>query len=146
MGAMKLILPLVSVVTLFGGSVTWHTDSVRHLLVGKYYYDITLKSGYDHDDDADNTFFIVTRAHSSRQQCSGIQRSITRSGVLRTTGAYAVSGTHLLFKRRYFGPNRVQQHVFPDSAVLTFSPNRTGQLKLTGARDYTEGKVKDVSY
>ena len=143
---MKLILPFVSVVTLFDGSVTWRTGPVHHLKVGRYHYDIALKAGYAHDDDAGNTYFVVTRANSSTQQCSGIQRSITRPGVLLTTGAYAVSGSNLLFKRRYFSPRRVQQHVFPDSAVLTFSPDRTGQLKLTGACDYTEGKVKDVSY
>jgi hypothetical protein len=143
---MKLLLPFVWVATLFGGSVAWRTGPVRHLKVGQYRYDIALKVGYAHDDNADNTYFVVTRANSAIQQCSGIQRSIARPGVLLTTGAYAVSGSHLLFIRRYYGPRRVQQHVFPDSVVLTFSPDRTGQLKLMGARDYTQGKVKDVSY
>ena len=143
---MKLLLPLVSVAALCGGGVTWHTGPVRHLLVGKYRYDIALNTHYEHDDDADNTYFVVTRAGSRTQQCSATRRSMTRQGVMRIMGEYTTNGARLQFKERYFGPRRVRQWVFPDSVVKTFSPDRTGQLHLIECWKYTEGKGKKVTF
>jgi hypothetical protein len=118
--------------------------------VGPYDYDIALKTQYAHahahDDDADNTYFIVTRANSRKQQCSAFLRSMTRQGVVQTTGEYAIEGAYLRFKARNFTPRRVvmpsgEQRVFPDSTVNTFSPDRTGQLHLVESWEYTEGKL-----
>jgi len=143
---MRILFPLVSVAVLCGGGMTWHTGPARHLLVGKYRYDIVLQTQYEHDDDADNTYFVVTRADSHTQMCSAFRRSRTRQGGVLTTGEYAIDGTHLLFKERYFSPRRVRQWVFPDSVVNTFSPDRTGHLRLISSRNYTGGKVQNVSY
>ena len=133
---------MVYVAALGGGGVKWYTGPIRHQLVGKYRYDIALKTEYAHDEDADNTYFIVTRANSRTQQCGAARRSITRQGVVLSTGEYAIEGPYLRFKERYFTPRRVKQLVFPDSTVKTFSPDRTGQLQLVEIWDYTEGKME----
>ena len=107
------------------------------LLVGKYHYDVTLQTQYAHDDDADNTCFVVTRANSRATLCSSTRRSITRQGVVKSTGEYAVNGPHLQFKEHYYGARRIRKWVFPDSVVKTFSPDRTGQLHLIDYQEYT---------
>ena len=114
--------------------------------MGPYRYDIALQTQYNHDDDADYTYFVVTRANSRAPQCSAIRRSITRQGVVKSTGAYAINGAHLQFKERYYGPKRIRKWVFPDSVMITFSPDRTGQLHLTDYWEYTEGKGKKVTF
>ncbi|MFC6223764.1 hypothetical protein ACFP2F_10970 [Hymenobacter artigasi] len=125
---------------------------MRHLLVGKYRYDITLETLYVHDDDADNTYFVVTSANSgAKQQCSGFLKSITRQGEIQTTGTYAVNGPYLLIKERYGDPQRVyrignEQWIQPDSTIKTFSPDQTGRLQLIEVRDYTRGVSKKRSY
>lgn len=148
---MKLLISLVSVVALDGGGKAWRAGPARHLLVGQYRYDIVLKTEYAHDDDADNTYFIVTRANSRIMQCSAFRRSITRQGVLNLTGTYAVNGPYLLFKERYGDPQRVyrignEQWIQPDSTIKTFSPDQTGRLQLIEVRDYTGGVSKKKSY
>jgi hypothetical protein len=150
--AMRLLICLLSVVVLDGGGLTWKTSPARHLLVGKYRYNIALKTSYAHDDDADNTYFTVTRANSGAEQpCSGFLKSITRQGEVRTTGAYAVNGPYLLFKKRNHGPRGVRQWqdrrwVIPDSTVITFTPDRNGQLRAVEHREYINGKTKKVFY
>ena len=143
---MRLLFPLAFVAALCSGDVTWQTGPARRLAIGKYYYDITLKTQYEHDDDVDNTYFVVTRANSRATQCSSTRRSTTRQGVVNSTGEYAINGAHLQFKERYYGPKRIRKWVFPDSVVKTFSPDRTGQLHLIDYWEYTEGKGKKVTF
>lgn len=144
--AMRLLLPLAFVTSLCSGGITWQTNPARRLAVGLYRYDIVLQTQYEHDDDVDNTYFVVTRANSRVQLCSAIRRSITRQGVVRSTGEYAINGSYLRFKERYYGPRRVRQWVFPDSVVKTFSSARTGQLHLIDYWEYTEGKGKKRAF
>ncbi|MCI1187008.1 hypothetical protein MON38_06225 [Hymenobacter sp. DH14] len=143
---MKCLFALVLVATLCGGNATWQTRPARHVGVGAYYYDIKLKTQYDHDDEADNTYFVVTRAKSRMTQCSAILRTTSRKGAEQTTGEYAIEGQYLRFKERHFTPRRVvvsgRERVFPDSTVNTFSPDRTGQLHLVESWEYTGGKVE----
>jgi hypothetical protein len=143
---MRLLLPLAFVSSLYSGGVTWQTHPARRLAIGKHYYDVTLKTQYEHDDDADKTYFVVTRANSRAPQCSSTRRSITSQGVVNSTGEYAINGAHLQFKERYYGPRRIRQWVFPDSVVKTFSPDRTGQLQLIDYWEYTEGKGKKRTF
>ncbi|UOQ95812.1 hypothetical protein MUN81_11100 [Hymenobacter sp. 5317J-9] len=138
---MKWLFAFAFVAALAGGELTWHTRPARHLLVGQYYYDIALKTQYEHDDDAYGTYFMVTRANSQKAQCSSTRQRITRKKVLHTTGEYAIEGPYLRFKERSYGPRRIDKWLFPDSVVKTFSPNRTGQLQLTEVWEYTEGKM-----
>ncbi|WP_126546944.1 hypothetical protein [Hymenobacter amundsenii] len=143
---------MLSIVALGDMGLTWKTSPARQLLIGKYRYDIALKTSYAHDDDADNTYFIITRAHSgAKQHCSGVLKSVTRQGAIQTTGAYAVNGPYLLFKKRNHGPRGVQQWqdrrwVIPDSTVITFSPDRNGQLRSVEHREYINGKSREVVY
>jgi len=143
---MRPLLPLAFVTALCSGDITWQTTPARRLAVGPYRYDVILRTQYAHDDDADNTYFIVTRADSRTQLCSAIRRSISRQGVVKSTGEYAINGAHLQFKERYYGPRRIRQWVFPDSVVKTFSPDRTGQLHLIDYWEYTEGKAKKRTF
>ncbi len=144
--AMTLLFPLVSVAALCIVGATWHTTPVRNIAVGQYRYDIALHRQYNHDDDVNTTYFIVTRANSRPELCSATRRSITRQGVVRMTGAYVIEGQYLRFKERNFGPRRVRQWEFPDSVVKTFTPDRTGQLHLVDCWEYREGKGKKVTF
>lgn len=131
---------------LSGGDITWQTRPARHVGVGSYYYDIKLDTQYNHDDEADNTYFVVTRAKYHPTQCSAILRTISREETVLTTGEYAIEGPYLRFKERYFTPRRVvvsgREQVSPDSTVHTFSPDCTGQLHLVETWEYTRGKVE----
>jgi hypothetical protein len=143
---MSFFFPIAFVATLYSGAFAWQTSPTHRLAVGPYQYDIALNTQYEHDDDAANTYFIVTRVGSRTQLCSATRRSLTRQGMVRSTGEYAVDGSHLWFKERYFGPRRIRQWVFPDSVVKRFSPDRTGQLHLIDYWEYREGKGKKVSF
>ncbi|MBO3272231.1 hypothetical protein [Hymenobacter defluvii] len=152
---MRLIICSLSVIVLSGISgmgLTWRISPVRHVLIGKYRYDITLKTSYAHDDDADNTYFMVTRTNSgAKQPCSGFLKSITRQGEIQITGAYAINGPYLLFKKRNHGPRGVvewggKQWVIPDSTVTTFSPDHNGQLKSVDHREYINGESRKVVF
>ncbi|WP_426060005.1 hypothetical protein [Hymenobacter sp. B1770] len=143
---MTLLFPLVLVALLGGRDLHWQTGPARRLAVGHYRYDIALKTAYAHDEDTDNTYFVVTRPNARTPQCSALRRSVTRQGAVQTTGEYATDGDRLLFKQRYLTPRRIRQWVFPDSSVTTFSPDRTGRLCLRGVRNFSDGKATDVTY
>lgn len=141
----------ILLISLMAVHTVWHTGPARQLLVGQYRYDIGLQTEYAHDDDADNTYFIVRRANSHLVQCSAFRRIVTRRGALKRTGMYAVSGSQLLFKERRVGPRQTHQTgnerwAEPDSTVKTFSPDQTGRLQLIEVRDYTGGKSQERSY
>lgn len=98
---MRFLVCVLSIVVLDGRGLIWKTSPVRNLLIGKYRYDITVKTLYAHDDDADNTYFMVRRANAgAKQPCSGFLKSVTRRGQIQITGAYTVNGPYLLFKKR----------------------------------------------
>ena len=139
---MRRLLPIVFITALCIGGITWQTTPARRFTMGPYRNGMVLQTQYEHDDDADNTYFVVTHAYSRAQLCSAIRRSITRQGSVKSTGEYAINGSHLQFEERYCGPRRIQKWVFPDSVVKTFSPDHTGQLHLIDYWEYTGGKVR----
>lgn len=141
---MNLLFPLIAVAALLGAGLRWRTEAARHVQIGAYSYDIALKTDHYPGDRPDDTYFVVVGANSRREQCAGTRLLVTHQGVVLSKGKYAVDGSHLLFMERLYNPGQIQGKGVPDSLVRTFSPDRTGQLRLIDYWVYRAGKGEKI--
>ena len=142
---MKMFLMLFTIVLLLFSCFTWKEKPIRNFAIGNYNYDIALQKQYAHDDDAYNTYFIVTRANSRKTLCSAMLISL-RADTMLSKGAYLITSKNLQFKERYFGPRKIRGFVFADSIRKIFYPDRNGSLHLTEVVEYKSGKVTITRY
>ncbi|WP_345053396.1 hypothetical protein [Hymenobacter glaciei] len=137
---MKTSFMLFAFVVLLFSCFIWKEKPIRNFAIGNYHYDIALQKQYAHDDDAYNTYFVVTQANSRKTLCSATLLSLRADTVL-SKGSYLITSKNLQFKERYFGPRKIRGFVFADSIRKTFYPDRNGGLHLTEVVEYKSGKV-----
>ena len=141
---MNLLLSFLAVAVLWGAGVRWRTGPAHHVRIGAFYYDVTLQTDYQHDNNPDDTYFLITGANSRRAQCAGTRLLVTHQGVVLSKGKYGVDGSRLLLVERLYNPGRIQGESVPDSLLRTFSPDRTGELRLIAYWAYWAGKGKKI--
>ena len=143
---MNLLFPLVAVAALFGPGLRWRTQAAHHVRIGAYYYNIALNTERYPGDRPDETTFVVTGANAPgwQWQCAGTRLLVTHQGVVLSKGKYAVDGSRLLLMERLYNPRGIQGKSVPDSVLRTFTPDRTGKLRLIDAWEYRAGKGKKI--
>ena len=142
---MKIPFMLFAFVGLAFSCFTWKEKPTKNFAIGNYRYDIALQKQYAHDDDAYNTYFVVTRANSRKTLCSAMLISL-RADTMLSKGAYLITSKNIQFKERYFGPRKVRGFVFADSVRKFFYPDKNGGLHLTEVVEYKSGKATTTRY
>lgn len=130
---MKLLL----ILTLLSLSI--HRQEAKYpkeFKIGAYSYVITLKKGYNHDDDVTATYFVVNFKGNKNNQISAYKMA-EHKGKNTTIGSYRITEKLIEFKEVFF-----DQSI--DSMIKRYYPNKKGILILTEYTDYKKGVGKRI--
>jgi heptaprenylglyceryl phosphate synthase len=103
----------------------------KNFQIGEYSYVMTIKKGYNHDDDVTAVYFVVNKKGNKNNQI-GSHKVAEHNGQNIIIGSYRLNKRFIEFREVYSEGSS-------DSMIKRFYPNNKGNLILTEYIEYKDG-------